>query len=1257
MRQKAGMILFWLLCFLFMLGISHRAEAAYYNTEWIGSEAKTYEMAWVQAQGARPNGQKYQFTFKQHFRIDGVQRIPIYCIDYYKEGPTADQKYAEKTLPAQNLPQKVKQGFCNILRNGYPNVDRPYGTVDDAEAYYATGAAMHIWAMYHGIDKEGAERLGWFSPQDGFSMTRRDLRIYQGARTTGTTSKGTHILTTNPNPSSRRTWFAAMQLLIDALEEPAVGQIRLTTARDFHIQGQYFQWTVQLEQENCSSWKIVGEGLPEGTVITPASGTEKSRIIECRVPVNRMTSGKKVTLKAEAVVPGGNLEDSYVLSDSSDPSYQRMFMLRYRDSRRIVSAKVSDVTGDCTGTVEYDLNYSGANYIRRGNGNLYNHQKILFFRAGSGCTVTASAYPGDRESAYTVSDRSAASKNLYSAVLNTDANGSRDAGYPNETLYTTFRFAAKAKQDITLKLWWEGSSDPVHVTIKGGDSFSRYNVLLPKKPEYGSELYMYFKSPDAVTFKSMQVTEGDWEEQLENAPAGDPKTSGHCIGEKYGTLYGGRTPARAGYTFLGWNTKKNGTGVFITGQSTVTDPHRILYAVWEKNPGGKVYYHYKNHGGTALRMDNGAVYTGEDDACVISLSEGEAIPTSYKAERPGWTFSGWTLKKDLARYAPDPAGMIMGTEDVHLYANFGKNVHLYFHYLDPKTGKETTYTDGTLWCYNGNPPDKMAYTPACGKRTGNGYAIPSVPGYAFSGWSMERKGSAVLKGNQPVAPVEDTHYYAIYTRPITVKFADDRNESVREHESDRYHAVEEGAVSLTADGTLLPAKIRVPDEPCTAEGWEFWGWSLAAKTPVSMDIFPEMGGQTVDVADSAVYYGFTRKKVTIEFFDWSPAAGAHREYAAENYSVKDAYGKIEVGKTQVPYLCREAGWASRGWSSEEGGESSVQLKEGQWIEAAKDARYYGSRRREASVTFYHGKEQYTGDRWRLKKTMLSQTAGDIFQNWKGQVTGKTVVVPRPFDGSDWSHMEGMESWESSGYTSAETVSGEPAIQCVPGEVLQLKGQEVYYAVYQRLLKIRYFDLDEQGEPHTHKEETATAYMGCQGICFPAAHIVDTPCLSKGNTFYGWEQKHAGTGSTVYYPVQPETKCTLAEDTDFTGVYDPQYQPVLPTDGPLPTPAPEPELPDRFVRSISTAYLYTLLPGSKWRPGAPSEEDGAGAEAVAPYELLKSSLEKGPYEYEYRWVLTPDQVRRAGKLLEGGLPRQEEGAFSELLKECEAVSGS
>lgn len=163
---------------------------------------------------------------------------------------------------------------------------------------------------------------------------------------------------------------------------------------------------------------------------------------------------------------------------------------------------------------------------------------------------------------------------------------------------------------------------------------------------------------------------------------------------------------KVGYTFVGWATGDNGTGVLLNAQSVVEleDSH-TLYARWTP-----IVYTitYQLNGGTN-NPANPATYTIESGA--INLAD---------ADKPGNTFVGWFGDAAFnSAYATIPAG---STGNKTVYAKFG--------------GPEYTVTfdpqGGTV-----NPTEK---TVIYGELYGE-LPVPTKDWYEFLGWYFDVNGN------------------------------------------------------------------------------------------------------------------------------------------------------------------------------------------------------------------------------------------------------------------------------------------------------------------------------------------------------------------------------------------------------------------------------------------------------------------------------------------------------------------------------------
>lgn len=158
-------------------------------------------------------------------------------------------------------------------------------------------------------------------------------------------------------------------------------------------------------------------------------------------------------------------------------------------------------------------------------------------------------------------------------------------------------------------------------------------------------------------------------------------------------------PSRAGYTFAGWNTSSNGTGIAFTAATAVTISDTV-YAQWTA---GAFTITYNLNGGTN-NSSNPVSYTVTMPAIAL------ANPT-----KAGFIFAGWFDNTNLT-----------GTEVNSIPAG--------------STGDKTFWakwtTDGYTITYNLNGGTNNAGNPASYDVTSTTITLasPSKAGYAFGGW-------------------------------------------------------------------------------------------------------------------------------------------------------------------------------------------------------------------------------------------------------------------------------------------------------------------------------------------------------------------------------------------------------------------------------------------------------------------------------------------------------------------------------------------
>jgi uncharacterized repeat protein (TIGR02543 family) len=207
------------------------------------------------------------------------------------------------------------------------------------------------------------------------------------------------------------------------------------------------------------------------------------------------------------------------------------------------------------------------------------------------------------------------------------------------------------------------------------------------------------------------------------------------------------TPIRNGYTFAGWNTAPDASGVDYTGGGTLTLPANnvTLYAKWTATP---YTLTYSANGGDTASVP--AAETGKNVGEAVTLSA--TVPT-----KTGYWFNGWNSEANGngATYS-SAANFTMPASNVTLYAVWVINTHTVSYNANGGTG-----------------------APAAQETTLGSVVIPSTPngllkpGYTFSHWYTTQSGTGGTRydaGNS-FSPNGNAVLYAIWTpNVITVTY-------------------------------------------------------------------------------------------------------------------------------------------------------------------------------------------------------------------------------------------------------------------------------------------------------------------------------------------------------------------------------------------------------------------------------------------------------------------------------------------------------
>lgn len=292
---------------------------------------------------------------------------------------------------------------------------------------------------------------------------------------------------------------------------------------------------------------------------------------------------------------------------------------------------------------------------------------------------------------------------------------------------------------------------------------------------------------------------------------------------------------RDGYTFIRWDTAKDGSGTAYgegkngVSQYTMKPAGNDLYAIWKANP-ATIQYRNDWPNTTGSTPDT----TG---------STGDTVTVSQNGfDRPGYTFTGWSTSK-----RGDPS---LQPGDKHT--------------LEPRTT--------TVWAQWKADPAHLVYNSNIGSigsetKTVDGVVDQTVktidnpfdrPGYTFSGWNTQADGKGkaydpgadcTLTANDKSTPKNTSVLYAQWTiNKVTLKF--DPNGGVGGYPS----------INTDAFGSVtIPKDAKEPK--VTRPGFRFTGWSLK-KTPDKDETLLTPGKDTVSMPAEG--------EVTV-YAQWEPA--------------------------------------------------------------------------------------------------------------------------------------------------------------------------------------------------------------------------------------------------------------------------------------------------------------------------------------------------------------------------------------------------
>ncbi len=322
---------------------------------------------------------------------------------------------------------------------------------------------------------------------------------------------------------------------------------------------------------------------------------------------------------------------------------------------------------------------------------------------------------------------------------------------------------------------------------------------------------------------------------------------------------------RAGYTFRGWSTTKDGSIKYSNGASYTmgADSTYTLYAVWRVNENTLVF------------NGNGAT-SGTTPSMTIATDD-TAVLTANGFVRDGYTFKGWSTSASGSVKYTDGASYTMGTSIQYtLYAVW--------------EAKENTLVFDGNGATSGSMSDMIIATDNTDILINNKFA---KTGYTFKGWSSTKNGSVEYQNGSA---------YTMGTESVATLYAvweANRNTIVFNGNGATGGSMQSMTVSTDSTASLTQSSY-------TKTGYTFIGWSTTK-------------GGSVEYTDKASYTMGTNSSYTL-YAVWE---------ANENTLIFNAnsglgnMSNMTISTDETVNLSNnkfvKAGYTFKGWATSAGG--------------------------------------------------------------------------------------------------------------------------------------------------------------------------------------------------------------------------------------------------------------------------------------------------------------------------------------------------
>lgn len=356
--------------------------------------------------------------------------------------------------------------------------------------------------------------------------------------------------------------------------------------------------------------------------------------------------------------------------------------------------------------------------------------------------------------------------------------------------------------------------------------------------------------------------------------AGQKETKSVGLGadEGSGTVTAPQLAEMDGWRPAGWSADKSGfRGEVAPGEEVTLTGDRAFYGVYEKD----VVLSYEAEGAdTAPEDETGKAHANVHDEVSTSPAQFTAAPA---AVRYGYAFAGWNTEKDGTGRMYKEGDDLEAEADMTLYAVFKKPLHAFFYSGSAGEKEEQVVeipedaTSGTT-----RAPELKAFRAQGGDA---GQEALAAEGFCPVGWDLQEDGyNGTIQAGEEVTLTDDTSYYGVYRKEITLRYEAGEAEGFPKEESAECRANVHDSVTCEKPWFgLLPAPAR--------EGYVFQGWN------------------TEEDGSGITYAAASRQQFaedTVLYASWKDESGA--PYRVEHYLQKlegDGYLLDESGTEEL----------------------------------------------------------------------------------------------------------------------------------------------------------------------------------------------------------------------------------------------------------------------------------------------------------------------------------------------------------------------